>query len=80
MQISDIGGNATPAASCSEVHFKVSPSYCEGKAIVVEAVVLLKVTTEIPSASATFDTKWMHLIKLQLADQDFGTTENVDLI
>ena len=59
-------------ASRGMVSFEVSPSYCEGKAIVIEAVVLSKVTTEISSISMTFDTKWKHLIKLQLSDPDFG--------
>ena len=80
MQMSGIGGTAAQTVSHSVVNFEVSPSHREGKAIVVEAVVFPKVTTKIPSTSVTFNTKWQHLIKLQLADQDFGTPGNVDLI
>ena len=43
-------------------------------------MVLSKVTTEIPSTSVTFDTKFKHLIKLQLADPNFGTPGNFNLI
>ena len=62
------------------LNFEVCSSYRESKAIVVEAVVLPKVTTDIPSTSVTFDTKWKHLIKLQLTDTDFGTPGYVNLI
>ena len=57
IQISGFGGTAAQTASCSVVNFKVSRSHHEGKAIVVEAVVVPRVTTEIPSTSVTFDTK-----------------------
>ena len=80
MQISGIGGTAAPILSCGVVNFKVSPSHHEGKDIVIEAVVLPKVTTEILSTSVAFDTKWKHLLKLQLADPDFSTPGNVYLI
>ena len=58
------------------VNFEVS-SHHQGKATVVEAVVIPKVTTDIPSTSVIFDTKWKHLIKLQFADSDFSTPGNV---
>ena len=80
MQISGIGGTTAQTVSRSVVNFKISSSHREGKAIAVEVVVFPKVTTEIPSTSVSFNTEWKHLIKLQLADPDFGTPGNVDLI
>ena len=42
----------------------------------VEAVVLHKVTTNVPSTSVLFDDNWKHLSNLQLVDPDFGTPEH----
>ena len=46
----------------------------------LEAVVLPKLTTNVPSTSMPFGNNWKHLSNLQLADADFSTPENIDLI
>ena len=46
----------------------------------VEALVLPKVTTNVLSTSVPFDNNWKHLSNLQVADHDFGTPRNIDLI
>ena len=76
MEISSIVGTTAQTALRGVVHFGVSPSYCEGKAIVLETLVLSMVTTKMPSTSVTYVTKWKHLIKLQIADPDFATPRN----
>ena len=74
-QISGIGSITTHIGSRGVVNFKVSPATRCGKVMAVEAVVLLKVTTNVPSTSVPFDNNWKHLSNLHsLADPDFGTT------
>ena len=46
----------------------------------VDAVVLPKVTTVVPSTSVPFNNLWKHLLNFQLADPDFSTPKNIDLI
>ena len=46
----------------------------------MEAVVLPKGTTNVPSTSVPFNNNWKHLSNVQLADPDFGTPANIDLI
>ena len=51
-----------------------------GKSLAVEAVVLPKVTINVPSHPAPFSRKWKHLSNIRLADPDFGTPGSVDLL
>ena len=46
----------------------------------VEAVVLTKITTELPARRIPFDGKWGHLKGLRLADPDFNIPGSVDLL
>ena len=62
------------------VNFKVSPITCRGKVMAVEGVVLSKVTTNVPLTSVSFNNNWKHFSNLQLADFDFSTPRNINLI
>ena len=79
-QISGIDGITVHSSSRRVVNFKMSPTTHRGKVMAVEAVVLPKVTTNLPSTSVLFDNNWKHLSNLQLADPDFGTSGNIGLI
>ena len=46
----------------------------------VEAVVLPKVTTNLPPSPVLLSRKWKHLSNIRLVDPDFGTPRNVDLL
>ena len=46
----------------------------------VEAVVLPKVTTDVPSTFVPFNNNLKHLSNIQLADPDFSTPGNIDFI
>ena len=80
VQISGIGSITTCSGLCRLVNVKVSPRTRHGKVMAVEAVVLLLVTTNVPSTSVPIDNNWKHLSNLQLTDPDFGTSRNIDLI
>ena len=80
MQISSSGGITVHSGSRGVVNFKVSPTTHRSKVMAVEAVVLPKVTADVTSTSVPFNNNWKHFSKLQLADCDFGTPANTDLI
>ena len=46
----------------------------------LEALVLPKITSDVPSCNVVFDGKWKHLADLELADPDFGTPGSVDML
>ena len=46
----------------------------------VEALVLSKISLELPIQQVHFDPKWSHLKGLPLADPDFGTPGRVDML
>ena len=46
----------------------------------MEAIVLPKVTSDMPSRSVPFSKKWKHLVGLPLADSDFGVPRSVDIL
>ena len=51
-----------------------------GHRLKVEAAVLPKVTTKLGTSPVPFSAKWKHLQGLQLADQQFGVLDNVDIV
>ena len=79
-RISGIGGSIVHSSSRGLVQFSVTSLNPGGKTISVEAVVLPKITSVLPSSPVRFDPKWKHLSSIPLADPDFGTLGNIDLL
>ena len=52
----------------------------EGKTLDMEALVLPKITSVLPSHPIPFSRKWKHLMNISLADPDFDTPGNVYLL
>ena len=80
IRISGIGGSAVHSSSRGLVKFGVTSLNTGGKTISIEAVVLPKITNVLPSSYVQFDPKWKHLSRISLADPDFGTPGNIDLL
>ena len=80
MEISVIDAITMHSGSRGVVNFKVSPTTCLCKVMTVEAVGLPKVTTNVPLTSVAFSSEWKHLLNLQLADPNFSTPGNINLI
>ena len=57
LQISSIGGLTTHSGSHEVVNFKVFPTTRHGKVIAMEAVVIPKISTDVP-----FKHNWKHLL------------------
>ena len=62
------------------VDFKITSLGSEGKTLDMAALVLPKITSVLPSHPVPFNCKWKHLMDISLADLDFGTPGNVDLL
>ncbi len=70
-QIAGIGGVSHQSHGQSVVHFSVAPMWSVGRVHEVEAIVLPKVTSDLPLHPVPLDGKWQHLWGLQLADSEF---------
>ena len=46
----------------------------------MEAIVLPKTTSDMPSRPVPINEKWKHLVGLLLADSDFGVPRSVDIL
>ena len=76
-RIAGIGGMSHRTFSQSVVNFRVAHTTSRGKSFEVQAIVLPKVTSELPHQPVAFDKRWTHLSGIQLADPDFGSPGHV---
>ena len=67
-QIAGIAGISHQSLSQSVVHFSVAPVWSVGMAHEIEAMVLPKVTSDLPLHPVSLDGRWQYLWGLQLAD------------
>ncbi|XP_055681943.1 uncharacterized protein LOC129789287 [Lutzomyia longipalpis] len=72
-------GAVTVGHTRGVINMELSSTYNENNKINVQAYVMLKVTSELPSVSLTA-MKWSHLESLQMADPHFKTPSKVDII
>ena len=79
-QIAGIAGISHQSLSQSVVHFSVTPVWSVGMAHEVEAMVLPKVTSDLPLHPVPLDGRWQHLWGLQLADPESGSPGNIDVL
>ena len=79
-QIAGIGGVSQPSLSQSVVRLGVTHPTCVEQVIDVDAVVLPRVTSDLPLCPIPFDSNWRHLSGLRLADPDFGSPGSIDLL
>ncbi len=81
VQITGIGGVSHNSVNQSVSHFRISPVWRgDGGSMEVEAIVLPKVTLNVPVHPVSYDSEWHHLSGIQLADPDFGTPGRVDVL
>ena len=78
-QVSGIG-DVFYHASRGVTRFHISRVKEGGITIPVQATILKKITTDLPSNSVRFKQGWDHLKKIELADPEFGTPAKIDLI
>ena len=67
-------------SSQASVNFNVKPFHSGGKKHKIEALVLRKITSNMPSCSMAFNQDWKHLSNLKLADLEFGVPGSMDIL
>ena len=70
----------TSHSSQSVVHLGVAPAWSVGRVHEVEAIVLPKVTSDLPLHPVPFAGGWQHLWGLQLADPEVGNPGGIDIL
>ena len=79
-QITGIADISYQSLTQSVVHFSVTPVWSVGMAHEVEAMVLPKVTSDLPLHLVPLDGRWQHLWGLQLANPESGSPGNIDVL
>lgn len=80
VKISGIGGATSQLTVHGTVQCGITRIGQQGKVLNIEALVLPRITSDLPSHPVPFNHKWKHLLNLTLADPDFGTPGSVDLL
>ena len=79
-RISGIAGLSRNSPFQSIASFKISPSRHPNKKFEVSAVVVPRVTCDLPLQAVSFDSSWKHLDDLTLANPDFGCPGRIDTL
>ena len=64
----------------SVTRFQLSSLQPSGRKIDVTAVVVPKVTCDLPMKPVTFEISWIHLSDLPLANPGFGQPSRIDIL
>ena len=80
VSISGVAGLTGPPQRRSLASLEISSTQSPTSSMVVTAIVVPRVTCELPLHPVEFDPKWTHLSGLSLADEDFGQPGRVDLL
>ncbi len=78
-----VSGIADLSADCSNrmvANFRFSSAYSNGRKIDLTAIVLPKVTCDLPVSPVPFDPTWTYLSGLALADPAFGESHRIDVL
>lgn len=78
--VSGIAGSMANSPVRSVAHFQIASTYSSQSKIDLTAIVLPKVTCNLPVNPVPFDHSWTHLSGLSLADPTFGEPRRVDLL
>ena len=80
MRISGIAGLSHKSPLHSIAQFTISAISSTAEKIPVSAVVVPRVTSDLPLQPVPLDSQWSHLAGLHLADPDFGRPGKIDIL
>jgi hypothetical protein len=80
LTISGIGGISSKSPSSTLSTFEVSSLYSPRTKFSITAIVVPRVTCDLPLQPVHNSSKWNHISSLSLADPDFGTPGRIDLL
>ena len=72
IQVSGIAGSSPKTPIQSIASFQISPTVHSGRSIDLTAIVMPKVTCDLPVCPVPFDLSWKHISDPPLADPSFG--------
>ena len=79
-KISGVAGLSHNSPLQAIAHFSISPIQAPTRKLQVAAVIVPRVTCDLPLHPVPFDLEWKHLLNLSLADPDFGKPGRIDLL
>lgn len=80
IHVCGIAGSLANSSIRSVANFQISSTHSMGRKIDLNAIVLPKVTCDLPVSPIPFNTSWTHLSGLPLADPTFGEPRCVDML
>ena len=80
VSVSGIGGVYHKPPTQSVTRFQLSSLQTSGRKINVTAVVVPRVTCDLPMKPVAFEMSWMHISDLPLADPGFGQPGRIDVL
>ena len=80
IKISGIAGISHHSPLHSVINFDISPLHTKSDKINVSAVIIPRVTSDLPQQPVHHKSTWSHLHKLNLADPDFGRLGRIDIL
>ena len=78
--ISGVAGLSNQSPLRPIAQFQVSPIHSPSESIAVAAIVIPRVTCDLPLHPVTYQSSWTHLSDLTLADPEFGRPGRIDLL
>ena len=80
VRVSGIAGTSPTPSTHSVATLQISPAHCNGRSIELTAIVLQRVTCDLPISPVPFDLSWKHISDLPLADPTFGQPGRIDIL
>ena len=80
LEITGIAGISHNSPLHSVSTFYISPTDSPNERMPVTAIVVPRVTCDLPVQPTPFDSKWEHLSDLNLSDPDFGQPGRIDIL
>ncbi len=79
-RISGIAGISHSSSTQSIATFNISPLNSPYKKMNISAIVVPRVTCDLPVVPISFDPKWSHMSDIRLADPKFGIPGRIDIL
>ena len=80
LKLQAMTGGMMQLASRDSMDLHVKSTHTNGRVLKLEALVISKNMSAVPSYHVAFDSKWKNLADLKSADPDFGTSSSVDIL
>ena len=75
-----VAGLVCSSSARSLTNFKVSSLYSPSKTFDITAIIVFRVTCDLPLHPVPSQAGWSHLSGIKLTDPDFGTPGKIDLL